>query len=192
MDTFKTKTDELIKSINEDATTHPSPAFKNASHPSFQKPDGSGADEEKNNAAKAAADAYGLALNTAKEKLNDPNATQKDIDDAKAALDKARTELDKYNTDTTKLKESVKKHGTKEEVPAAKEGTLTSDAYRNASDPHFLTADGKPDETKNKQAVADKKAYDEALTKAQELLKKHDDKDTPQDAKQRKKKSTTS
>ena len=183
LDKFATKTDELIKSINEDAATHPSPAFKNASHPSFQKPDGSGADEEKNNAAKAAADAYGLALNTAKEKLNDPNATQKDIDDAKAALDKARTELDKYNTDTTKLKESVKKHGTKEEVPAAKEGTLTSDAYRNASDPHFLTADGKPDETKNKQAVADKKAYDEALTKAQELLKKHDDKDTPQDAK---------
>ena len=183
LDKFATKTDELIKSINEDAATHPSPAFKNASHPSFQKPDGSGADEEKNNAAKAAADAYGLALNKAKEKLNDPNATQKDIDDAKAALDKARTELDKYNTDTTKLKESVEKHGTKEEVPAAKEGTLTSDAYRNASDPHFLTADGKPDETKNKQAVADKKAYDEALTKAQELLKKHDDKDTPQDAK---------
>ena len=183
LDKFATKTDKLIESINKDSDTHPSPAFKNASERVFQKADGSGADEEKNNAAKAAADAYGLALNTAKEKLNDPNATQKDIDDAKAALDKARTELDKYNTDTTKLKESVKKHGTKEEVPAAKEGTLTSDAYRNASDPHFLTADGKPDETKNKQAVADKKAYDEALTKAQELLKKHDDKDTPQDAK---------
>ncbi|WP_421776084.1 FIVAR domain-containing protein [Gardnerella sp. KA00288] len=183
LDKFATKTDELIKSINKDSDTHPSPAFKNASHPSFQKPDGSGADEEKNNAAKAAADAYGLALNTAKEKLNDPNATQKDINDAKAALDKARTELDKYKTDTTKLKESVKKHGTKADVPSPEEGTLTSDAYRNASDPHFLTPDGKPDEQKNKQAATDKKAYDEALTKAQELLKKHDSDDTPQDAK---------
>lgn len=45
--------------------------------------------------------------------------------------------------------------------------------------------DGKlvPDDDKNNKAAADKKAYDEALTKAQELLKKHDDKDTPQDAK---------
>lgn len=75
LDKFATKTDDLIKSINKDSDTHPSPAFKNASHPSFQKPDGSGADEEKNNAAKAAVDAYGDALNKAKEKLNDPNAT---------------------------------------------------------------------------------------------------------------------
>ncbi|MFU9921698.1 peptidase [Fannyhessea vaginae] len=182
LDKFATKTDDLIKSINEDATTHPSPAFKNASLPNYQKDDGSGADDTKNTAAKAAADAYGLALNTAKDLLKDPNATQAQIDEAKKNLDKAREELDKYKTDTTKLKESVKKHGTKEEVPAATEGTLTSDAYRNASDPHFLTADGKPDEQKNKQAAEDKKVYDEALTKAQELLKKHDSADTPQDA----------
>ncbi|MFW0902592.1 peptidase [Gardnerella sp. Marseille-QA0894] len=182
LDKFATKTDELIKSINEDANTHPSPAFKNASLPSYKNDDGSD-NTDKNNAAKKAVDAYGEALNKAKEKLNDPNATQKDINDAKAALDKARTELDKYNTDITKLKESVKKHGTKEAVPAPEEGTLTSDAYRNASDPHFLTPDGKPDEQKNKQAATDKKAYDAALLKAQELLKKADpDSKTPLDA----------
>lgn len=187
LDKFATKTDELIKSINEDATTHPSPAFKNASQPSFQKPDGSGPDDAKNAAAKAAADAYGKALNEAKDLLiKKPDATQKEINDAKAALDKARAELDKYNTDVAKLKASVKKHGTKADVPAPEEGTLTSDAYRNASDPHFMKEqDGKlvPDDDKNNKAAADKKAYDEALTKAQELLKKHDDKDTPQDAK---------
>lgn len=187
LDKFATKTDELIKSINEDATTHPSPAFKNASQPSFQKPDGSGPDDAKNAVAKAAADAYGKALNEAKDLLiKKPDATQKEINDAKAALDKARAELDKYNTDVAKLKASVKKHGTKADVPAPEEGTLTSDAYRNASDPHFMKEqDGKlvPDDDKNNKAAADKKAYDEALTKAQELLKKHDDKDTPQDAK---------
>ena len=118
--------------------------------------------------------------------IKKPDATQKEINDAKAALDKARAELDKYNTDVAKLKASVKKHGTKADVPAPEEGTLTSDAYRNASDPHFMKEqDGKlvPDDDKNNKAAADKKAYDEALTKAQELLKKHDDKDTPQDAK---------
>ncbi|WP_421793162.1 peptidase [Gardnerella sp. KA00127] len=182
LDKFATKTDELIKSINEDATTHPSPAFKNASQPSFQKPDGSGPDDAKNAAAKAAADAYGKALNEAKDLLKKPDATQKEVNDALKKLDDARKELDKYNTDTTKLAESVKKHGSTE-GPAPTEGTQTSDAYRNASDPHFLTADGKPDTKKNDDAKAAKKEYDEALTKAQELLKKHDDKDTPQDAK---------
>lgn len=186
LDKFATKTDELIKSINKDSDTHPSPAFKNASQPSFQKPDGSGPDDAKNAAAKKAVDEYGKALNKAKDLLNDPTATQKDINDAKDKLDKARAELDKYNTDVAKLKASVKKHGTKADVPAPEEGTLTSDAYRNVSDPHFMKEqDGKlvPDDDKNNKAAADKKAYDEALTKAQELLKKHDDKDTPQDAK---------
>ncbi len=185
LDKFATKTDELIKSINEDATTHPSPAFKNASQPSFQKPDGSGPDDAKNAAAKAAADAYGKALNEAKDLLKKPDATQKEVNDALKKLDDARKELDKYNTDTTKLAESVKKHGSTE-GPAPTEGTQTSDAYRNASDPHFMKEEGGklvPDKDKNDKAAAAKKAYDEALTKAQELLKKHDDKDTPQDAK---------
>ncbi|WP_421780365.1 FIVAR domain-containing protein [Gardnerella sp. KA00390] len=185
LDKFKTNTDELIKSINEDATTHPSPAFKNASQPDYKQTDGTTADTTKNDAAKKAVDEYGKALNEAKDLLKNPSATQKQVNDAKDKLDKARKELEKYNTDTTKLKESVKKHGSTEGT-APTEGTQTSDAYRNASDPHFMKEEGGklvPDTDKNTKAAAAKKAYDEALTKAQELLKKHDDKDTPQDAK---------
>ncbi|KXI16840.1 hypothetical protein HMPREF3230_00887, partial [Gardnerella vaginalis] len=176
-----TKTDDLIKSINEDAATHQNPAYKNASVHKYLGTDGN-ADSAKNAAARKAASDYGQALNEAKDLLKNPSATQKQVNDAKDKLDKARAELNKYNTDTAKLKESVKKHGSTDGA-APTEGTQTSDAYRNASDPHFLTADGKPDEQKNTQAAADKKAYDEALTKAQELLKKHDSDDTPQDAK---------
>ena len=184
LDKFKTKTDELIKSINEDAATHQNPAFKNASQPSFQKANGSGADDDKNGKAKKAYDEYGDALNAAKDLLKNPAATQKDVDAALKTLNEKRAALDAYNTDTTKLKASVGEHGKeKQGDAAATEGTVTSDAYRNASDPHFLTADGKPDTDKNAKAAAAKKAYDEALTKAQELLKKHDSADTPQDAK---------
>ncbi|MFU0559270.1 peptidase [Gardnerella pickettii] len=181
LDKFATKTDELLKSVNEHDNTKQTPAFKNANQPAFKQADGTD-DTAKNTAAKAAVDAYGDALNAAKELLKKPDATQKEVNDALKKLDDARKELDKYNTDTTKLAESVKKHGSTE-GPAPTEGTQTSDAYRNASDPHFLTADGKPDTKKNDDAKAAKKEYDEALTKAQELLKKHDDKDTPQDAK---------
>ncbi|EIK83477.1 ebhA protein [Gardnerella pickettii 00703Bmash] len=182
LDTFKTKTDELIKSINEDDNTKQTPAYKNTENPDYKGEDGTTADTDKNGKASAARTAYDDALKAAKELLKKPDATQKEINDAKAALDNARKALDAYNTDTTKLKDSVDKHGSTE-GPAPTEGTQTSDAYRNASDPHFLTADGKPDTDKNAKAAAAKKAYDEALTKAQELLKKHDDKATPQDAK---------
>ena len=183
LDKFKTKTDDLIKSINEDANTHPSPAFKNASLPSYKNDDGSD-NTDKNNAAKKAVDAYGEALNKAKEKLNDPNATQKDINEAKDKLDKARAELNKYNTDVTKLEKSVGEHGkdAKGSDPAV-EGTKDSDAYRNASDPHFVDENGTPDEVKNQQARDAKTAYDKALAEAQALLAKHNDDKTPQDAK---------
>lgn len=184
---FATKTDDLLKSVNEHDNTQQTPAFKNANQPAF-KNDGGTDNTAKNTAAKAAVDAYGAALNAAKELLKNPAATQKQVNDAKTALDNARKELDKYNTDITKLKDSVDKHGNTQdsESTAAKEGTVTSDAYRNASDPHFMKEEGGklvPDDTKNNAAAAAKKAYDEALTKAQELLKKHDDNATPQDAK---------
>ena len=185
---FATKTDELLKSVNEDAVTHQNPAFKNASLPDYKQADGTTADTDKNNAAKKAVDDYGKALNEAKELLKNPAATQKEVNDALKKLDDARKALDDYNTDTKKLKDSVDKHGSTE-GPAATEGTQTSDAYRNASDPHFMKADTADptklveDTEKNNAAKEAKKKYDEALTKAQELLKKHDDKDTPQDAK---------
>ncbi|MFU0540544.1 peptidase, partial [Gardnerella vaginalis] len=184
LDKFATKTDELIKSVNEDAATHQNPAFKNASLPSYKNDDGSD-NADKNNAAKAAVDAYGKALNEAKDLLKNPAATQKEVNDALKKLDDARKALDAYNTDTDKLAESVKKHGDTEGA-APTEGTQTSDAYRNASDPHFMKEEGGklvPDKDKNDKAAAAKKAYDEALTKAQELLKKHGDANTPQDAK---------
>lgn len=183
---FATKTDELIKSINEHDNTKQTPAYKNASQPNYQKADGSGADDDKNDAAREAANDYGEALNKAKDLLKNPSATQKEVNDALKTLNEKRAALNTYNTDTTKLKASVEKHGTKAEVPAPKEGTLTSDAYRNASDPHFMKEqDGKlvPDDDKNKKAAEDKKAYDAALLKAQELLTKADpDSNTPLDA----------
>ena len=181
---FATKTDALLKSVNEHDNTQQTPAFKNADHPAFKQADGTD-DTAKNTAAKAAVDAYHDALDAAKKLLKKPDATQKEVNDSLKKLDDARKELDKYNTDTAKLKESVDKHGSTD-GPAATEGTQTSDAYRNASDPHFMKLDnGKlvPDTDKNAKAAAAKKAYDEALTKAQELLKKHDDNATPQDAK---------
>lgn len=184
LNAFATKTDELIKSINKDSDTHPSPAFKNASRPVFQKADSSGADDEKNAQAKQAYDKYAEALNIAKEILAKVGVTQEEVNKAKKDLDDARKELDKYKTDTTKLKASVEADGSTD--TGTKEGTVTSDAYRNASDPHFMKEeDGKlvPDTEKNKKATEDKKAYDKALAKAQELLNKHDSDDTPQDAK---------
>ncbi|NSX23292.1 FIVAR domain-containing protein [Gardnerella vaginalis] len=174
LDKFATKTDDLIKSINEDATTHPSPAFKNASVPSFQKADGSGPDEDKNRQAKAAADAYGQALNEAKDLLKDPTATQAKVDAVKKKLDDARTALKDYDTTVDKLQKSVAAHGTdKQGDTAAVEGTKDSDAYRNASDPHFMKEEGGklvPDKEKNTQAAAAKKAYDEALKNAKKQI----------------------
>ena len=179
-----TKTDDLIKSINEDAATHQNPAYKNASVHKYLGTDGN-ADSSKNAAARKAASDYGKALNEAKDLLKDPTATQARVDAAKDKLDKARKALDAYKTDVKALKDSVDKHGSTEGA-APTEGTQTSDAYRNASDPHFMKEEGGklvPDADKNAKAAADKKAYDEALTKAQDLLKKHDSDDTPQDAK---------
>ena len=180
---FATKTDDLLKSVNEDAATHQNPAFKNASHPDYKNESGQ-ADTDKNGKASKAVDDYGKALNEAKDLLKNPAATQKEVNDAKDKLDKARKELEKYNTDTTKLTASVEKHGKDAEgTNPAVEGTKDSDAYRNASDPHFLTPDGKPDDNKNKQAAEAKKAYDKALADAQDLLKKADpESKTPQDA----------
>ena len=183
---FATKTDDLLKSINEDAATHQNPAFKNASHPDYKQADGTTADDAKNTAAKNAVDEYGKALNKAKDLLKDPNATQAQINEAKKNLDEKRAALNAYNTDTTKLEKSVADHGKDAEgTNPAVEGTKDSDAYRNASDPHFVDETGKPDEEKNKQAREAKTAYDKALAEAQALIAKHNDANTPQDAKPR-------
>ena len=183
---FATKTDKLIESINEHDNTKQTPAYKNASQPDFKNDDGTTADDAKNTAAKNAVDEYGKALNKAKDLLKDPNATQAQINEAKKNLDEKRAALNAYNTDTTKLEKSVADHGKDAEgTNPAVEGTKDSDAYRNASDPHFVDETGKPDEEKNKQAREAKTAYDKALAEAQALIAKHNDANTPQDAKPR-------
>ncbi|MFU0468745.1 peptidase [Gardnerella vaginalis] len=184
LDKFKTNTDDLIKSINEDDNTKQTPAYKNTKDPDYKGEDGTTADTNKNSEASAAKTAYDDALDAAKGLLKKPDATQKEINDAKTALDNARKELDKYNTDVAKLKESVDKNGKDAEgTNPAVEGTKDSDAYRNASDPHFLNDQGKPDTKKNDEAKQAKAAYDKALAEAQELISKHDDANTPLDAK---------
>ncbi|MFW0895734.1 peptidase [Gardnerella sp. Marseille-Q9179] len=187
LDKFKTNTDDLIKSINEDDNTKQTPAYKNTKDPDYKGEDGTTADTNKNSEASAAKTAYDNALDAAKKVMLNPSATQADVDSAKKKLDEARNALKDYNTTVDKLKSSVDKNGKDAEgTNPAVEGTKDSDAYRNASDPHFMKEEGGklvPDKEKNEKAAAAKKAYDEALTKAQELLKKHDDENTPQDAK---------
>ena len=178
---FATKTDDLLKSVNEHDNTKQTPAYKNTEKPDYKGKDGTTADADKNAKASAARTAYDDALKAAKKLLKKPDATQKEVNDAKDKLDAARKALNAYNTDTTKLEKSVGEHGKDAEGknPAVK-GTKDSDAYRNASDPHFMKADKTnptklvEDTEKNNDAKEAKKAYDKALAKAQELLAKHD------------------
>ena len=177
LNAFATHTDALLDSVNEHSHTEQTPAYKNTIHPRFQKDDGSGLDTDKNDAAFHAKFSYEEALNEARELLKDPTATQDQVDDARKRLDFFRETLNWFKNNTSKLKESVEKHGNMQdpESPAAKEGTVTSDAYRNASDPQFMKEEGGklvPDTQKNDKAAAAKKAYDEALKQAQKLLAK--------------------
>ena len=181
---FATKTDKLQESINKDTDTQKDPAYKNARDPHKLGTDGL-EDTSGYDAIKQKAKAYDDALKDAKALMIKPDATQEEVNTALKKLDDARKALEVYKTNVEDLKKSVEAHGSTD-GPGAKEGTATSDAYRNASDPHFMKEQGGklvPDKDKNEKAAADKKAYDEALTKAQELLKKHDSADTPQDAK---------
>ena len=179
---FATKTDKLQESINKDTDTQKDPAYKNAKDP--HKLDTHGMEDTSGyDAIKEKATAYDNALKAAKALMIKPDATQEDVNAALKTLDEARKALEGYKTNVEDLKKSVEAHGSTD-GPATKEGTVTSDVYRNASDPHFLTADGKPDDTRNNAAKEAKKAYDAALLKAQDLLKKADAKKnkTPLDA----------
>ena len=178
---FATKTDKLQESINKDTDTQKDPAYKNAKDP--HKLDTHGMEDTSGyDAIKEKATAYDNALKAAKALMIKPDATQEDVNAALKTLDEARKALEGYKTNVEDLKKSVEAHGSTD-GPATKEGTVTSDVYRNASDPHFLTADGKPDDTRNNAAKEAKKAYDAALLKAQDLLKKADpDSKTPLDA----------
>ena len=183
LDKFATKTDKLQESINKDTDTQHDPAYKNAKDPHKLGTDGN---EDTSGYAdiKQKATDYDEALADAKKLLTDPTATQAQVDAALKKLDEKRDALKAQDTNVEALKKSVDKNGKDAEgANPAVEGTKDSDAYRNASDPHFLTADGKPDDTRNNAAKEAKKAYDKALAEAQELLSKHDDTNTPLDAK---------
>ena len=183
LDEFATKTDKLQESINKDTDTQKDPAYKNTKDPHKLGTDGKEDKSGYEDIKKKAKD-YDDALADAKKLLTNPTATQAQVDAALKKLDEKRKALETYKTNVDALKESANKHGKeKQGETAATEGTVTSDAYRNASDPHFLTADGKPDDTRNNAAKEAKKAYDKALAEAQELLSKHDDTNTPLDAK---------
>ncbi|MFU0560299.1 peptidase [Gardnerella vaginalis] len=186
LDEFATKTDKLQESINKDTDTQHDPAYKNTKDPHKLGTDGNEDTSGYADIEKKAKD-YDDALTEAKKLLTDPTATQAKVDEALKKLDDARKALKDQDTNVEALKKSVGKHGTeKQGETAATEGTVTSDAYRNASDPHFMKEqDGKlvPDDSKNNAAKEAKKAYDKALAEAQELLSKHDDANTPLDAK---------
>ncbi|MFU0522723.1 peptidase [Gardnerella vaginalis] len=186
LDEFATKTDKLQESINKDTDTQKDPAYKNTKDPHKLGTDGK-EDTSGYNDIKQKAKDYDDALTEAKKLLTNPTATQAQVDAALKKLDEKRDALKAQDTNVEALKKSVDKNGKDASgTEQAVEGTKDSDAYRNASDPHFMKEqDGKlvPDTDKNKNAAAAKKAYDDALTKAQELLKRHDSADTPQDAK---------
>ena len=184
---YATKKDALRKSVDADADTKQLPQYKNTDSPVF-KNDSGDADGTRNGKASAAKTAYDQALNSAKNVLSKQDATQSEVDDALKKLDDARKALDDYNTDFSKLKESVGKNGELNADGSAKsEGTLTSDAYRNASNPQFMKADASgnlvPDADRNNAATAAKTAYDSALAKANELLAKSKDANTPAEEK---------
>lgn len=184
---YATKKDDLRKSADADADTKQLPQYKNTDSPVF-KNDSGNADGLKNTQASAAKTAYDQALADARNVLAKQDATQVEVDAALKKLDDARKALDTYNTDFAKLQESVGKNGELNADGSAKsEGTLTSDAYRNASNPQFMKADVSgnlvPDAEKNGKAAAAKNTYDSALAQANELLAKSKDANTPAEEK---------
>ena len=179
---YATKKDDLRKSVDADADTKQLPQYKNTDSPVFKND--SGEDNSKNTQASAAKTAYDQALSSAQNVLAKQDATQVEVDTALKKLDSARKALDAYNTNFAKLQESVDKNGELNADGSAKtEGTLTSDAYRNASNPQFMKDDGSgnlvPDAERNGKASAAKTAYDSALAKANELLAKSKNNATP-------------
>ncbi|MFP1711683.1 peptidase [Gardnerella vaginalis] len=189
LDEFATKTDKLQESINKDTDTQKDPAYKNTKNPHKLGTDGN-EDTSGYEDIKKKATAYDDALTEAKKLLTDPTATQEQVDAALKKLDEKRDALKAQDTNVEALKKSVDKNGKDASgTEQAVEGTKDSDAYRNASDPHFLKADTADptklveDTKKNEAAKKAKAAYDKALAEAQELLSKHDNKDTPLDAK---------
>lgn len=134
------------------AGTVTAPEYQNVTDVVFLKPDGQ-PDTEKNNKAQQAKAKYDQAL-AAAEKINkDPNATQAEVDKAKAELDTAREALKEFSTNKDKLNAALGRLGKvntgKSETGVADE-TKADPIYQNATD-------------------EEKRAYADALAKAQQL-----------------------
>ena len=159
--TDKTKLEQDIKdqgNPKKDNTaasgTYETDKYKNVTEPSFLKDDGKTPDTKKNEAASAAKTAYDEALAAAEKVNKDANATQKAVDDAKAKLDAARKELDKYTTNKDKLNAAIAEHG------QVKTGKTDSGTDITKADPTYQNSEEK-----------ERKAYDDAVKKANELSK---------------------
>lgn len=130
--------------------------FKNVSDPDFKKADGSD-DKDRNEAAKKAKTDYDKALEEANKVKEDKNATQKAVDDAKAKLDAAREKLNDFTTNKDELNNAIAQHGK----------VNTGDAKKTDPAEKLKTADP----TYQNSTPEQRKAYDDAVKKANELSK---------------------
>ena len=128
--------------------------FKNVSDPDFKKADGSD-DKDRNEAAKKAKTDYDKALEEANKVKEDKNATQKAVDDAKAKLDAAREKLNDFTTNKDELNNAIAKDG-KVNTGRDNQGNQT---LTNA------------DPTYQNSTPEQRKAYDDAVKKADEVFK---------------------
>lgn len=134
------------------AGTVTAPEYQNVTDVVFLQSDGK-PDEAKNNKAQQAKAKYDQALAAAKKINEDPNATQAEVDKAKAELDVAREALKEFSTNKDKLNAALGRLGKvntgKSETGVADE-TQADPIYQNATD-------------------EEKRAYADALAKAKQL-----------------------
>ncbi|MDK8098627.1 DUF1542 domain-containing protein [Winkia neuii] len=111
--TDKTKLSAAVTASVDNNDGKTSVFYKNAKNPNYKVP--AGTDPQ---AAKGFADAYDKALENAKKVLADPQATQKQVDEATAALKKAEADLQKLSSDPKDLIEEVNNQITVQGLPA--------------------------------------------------------------------------
>lgn len=160
------KTSDLQKSIGEHATTQ----VEGKDIPT---------DSKYYNASDKVKKDYEDALKVAKQTLEKVGKTadadltedlKAEVDNATIKLDKARKALDGDATKKEELNKSIEANGKAQEgATAATPGTVTTDMYKNVTEPDFKTPDGKADTKKNEAAKKAKEDYDKALEDAKAL-----------------------
>ena len=117
------------------------------------------ADDKYKNADEDKKNAYDKALEYANKVLNDPDASQEDVDKALADLQKAKEALNGEATDKTKLQAESDKEEEIKQTPL----------YKNADEDKKAAYDEKLDQAK--KVLADKNATQENVNKALKELK---------------------